>query len=379
MEDELPIFVPEDLNAFAIDSPRECVDRVRSDILPKLRAFLQFSKKRVREVYGIEPNDTKRNLPEYPNPRPTTSNPQKPEYASIALSGKVVRCTNTKINRTDGKPANFSHCELLYGLTAEGDLSVILRPFWFADLPENRNIVSEFSRFYADNWDMLDYILGKREIDRPEKKSDINDFIFETEYKKDKKFFNCRFKSLYFNIKEEDWDNEFGLDDLSVDFTALYPLFEVGYCLERGESVEHIPAMLEKFKLWYDNEYIDEENESDTIVYNEEIDNDEFYSEGAVTKITVNRYERSRKARDACVKKYGCACSVCGFDFEKTYGEIGKKFIHVHHLQDIATIGREYELTPDDLQPICPNCHAMLHTQKPAIKIDILKTMIKEI
>ena len=68
---------------------------------------------------------------------------------------------------------------------------------------------------------------------------------------------------------------------------------------------------------------------------------------------------------------------VCNFNFEKTYGDIGKGFIHVHHLNQISTIGEGYQINPiEDLRPVCPNCHAMLHQKNPPYPIDELKEMI---
>ena len=43
----------------------------------------------------------------------------------------------------------------------------------------------------------------------------------------------------------------------------------------------------------------------------EEVDDTE-YIEGSVTKITVNRYERDRNARKACLNHYGYTCCCCG-------------------------------------------------------------------
>lgn len=84
--------------------------------------------------------------------------------------------------------------------------------------------------------------------------------------------------------------------------------------------------------------------------------------EGAVTSVFVNKYERNGYARSICLRKHGYSCSVCGLNFEQKYGEIGRNFIHVHHIIPILTIGREYQIDPDkDLVPVCPNCHAMLH------------------
>ena len=62
---------------------------------------------------------------------------------------------------------------------------------------------------------------------------------------------------------------------------------------------------------------------------------------------------------------------------EKTYGEIGKKFIHIHHLVKISDIKEEYMIDPiEDLRPVCPNCHAMLHKKEPPFTIEELKGML---
>ncbi|NRO99617.1 hypothetical protein GWC77_27575 [Paraburkholderia sp. NMBU_R16] len=101
------------------------------------------------------------------------------------------------------------------------------------------------------------------------------------------------------------------------------------------------------------------------------------FVEGATRQVLVNQYERDSRARSECIRHWGTACYVCGFDFYKTYGDIGRGFIHVHHLTDIASIGVEYEVDPRaHLRPVCPNCHAMLHTRRPAMDIDELKSML---
>ena len=106
----------------------------------------------------------------------------------------------------------------------------------------------------------------------------------------------------------------------------------------------------------------------------DEIPNSETVFEGAKKEITVNRYERSREAREKCIATHGCMCAVCGMDFEKMYGEIGRGFIHVHHIVPLSSIGEEYELNPiKDLVPVCPNCHAMLHRKEPPYTIQELK------
>ena len=87
--------------------------------------------------------------------------------------------------------------------------------------------------------------------------------------------------------------------------------------------------------------------------------------EGGVTKVSVNIYERDKKAREACIKHFGCICKVCEFDFSKKYGAVGEGFIHVHHIIPISEKLTVYEVNPiKDLIPVCPNCHAMLHKGK---------------
>lgn len=93
-----------------------------------------------------------------------------------------------------------------------------------------------------------------------------------------------------------------------------------------------------------------------------EIINSQGIFEGALKSVLVNKYERNNHARMMCLSKHGYSCSVCGLNFEQKYGEIGRNFIHVHHIIPISTIGREYQIDPEkDLVPVCPNCDAMLH------------------
>lgn len=66
---------------------------------------------------------------------------------------------------------------------------------------------------------------------------------------------------------------------------------------------------------------------------NDCVEIDETYPEGAKIQSYVNRFERNPIARQECLKHYkSCKCQICGFDFEKMYGEIGKEFIHIHHI-----------------------------------------------
>ena len=103
------------------------------------------------------------------------------------------------------------------------------------------------------------------------------------------------------------------------------------------------------------------------------------YREGEVHEAVLNRYERNREARNACIAKKGCCCAVCGMDFEQMYGDIGKGFIHVHHLTPISSIGKDYVIDPiNHLVPVCPNCHNMLHRKDPPYTPEKLKEIISK-
>ncbi|MGD1861763.1 MAG: HNH endonuclease [Leptolyngbyaceae cyanobacterium] len=93
--------------------------------------------------------------------------------------------------------------------------------------------------------------------------------------------------------------------------------------------------------------------------------------------MTVNVYERNAKARKRCVEYYGARCFVCGFDFGNVYGELGDGFIHIHHLRPLSEIKQKYQVDPiNDLRPICPNCHAMIHRRTPSLGIEELQAVL---
>lgn len=103
------------------------------------------------------------------------------------------------------------------------------------------------------------------------------------------------------------------------------------------------------------------------------------YREGAVRQILVNAYERDHTARQACIVHFGPVCCVCDLRFEARYGELGAGFIHVHHVVPLAELGTDYQINPtQDLRPVCPNCHAMLHRRRPPLSIEDLRAKLRK-
>lgn len=112
--------------------------------------------------------------------------------------------------------------------------------------------------------------------------------------------------------------------------------------------------------------------------YPDEVPDGRKYPEGAVVSRLVNAYERSDKARAACIAEHGTSCCVCGFNFADNYGEEARGLIHVHHLKPLSEIGEEYEVDPSkDLCPVCPNCHAVIHLGGGCRSIEDMHTIVR--
>lgn len=108
-----------------------------------------------------------------------------------------------------------------------------------------------------------------------------------------------------------------------------------------------------------------------------ELGSAEVFSEGEVRQRIVKAYERSPVARARCIEAHGCRCAVCRFDFGLAYGKDAEGFIHVHHINPLASIGAQYEVNPlDDLRPVCPNCHAVIHMTKLPRSVEEVKAMM---
>jgi len=109
----------------------------------------------------------------------------------------------------------------------------------------------------------------------------------------------------------------------------------------------------------------------------EEVLTPERYKEGAIRTISVNAYERNSAARQKCIHRYGLECAVCKASMADLYGDVAKGIIHIHHLNELAAIGEEYEVDPiNDLRPVCPNCHAVLHSTSPVMNINELEKIL---
>lgn len=97
-----------------------------------------------------------------------------------------------------------------------------------------------------------------------------------------------------------------------------------------------------------------------------EEDEEELAVEDLKTLREHKRIERNKKLANQVKRALGYVCSACGFDFERTYGSIGKGFIEAHHLTPLHLLkGSKVALNPKkDFAVLCSNCHRMLHRTK---------------
>lgn len=98
------------------------------------------------------------------------------------------------------------------------------------------------------------------------------------------------------------------------------------------------------------------------------------FCEGAAHTVEVTLFQRDPDARRRCIEYYGAKCAICEFEFGSIFGSTAEGFIHVHHINPLATIRAEYRVDPiNDLRPVCPNCHAMIHLGDGCLSIEEVK------
>jgi len=76
-------------------------------------------------------------------------------------------------------------------------------------------------------------------------------------------------------------------------------------------------------------------------------------------------YERRPIYRRQAVEIHGVTCMGCSFNFEETFGNHGRNYIHVHHVKPVSEFTSAKIIDPrTDMIVLCPNCHSMVHRNK---------------
>lgn len=154
------------------------------------------------------------------------------------------------------------------------------------------------------------------------------------------------------------------------------------YYQNKMETPEEPPQLRFKKNTVNDNTYfVDFINPTDISldIEGEISEEEEPLLEGAVKHYYGKKYERKPENRKRAIEIHGLKCAVCGFDFEKVYGERGKGFIEIHHTKPLSLLGNEQIVDPGtDLIPVCSNCHKMIHRRKDhVLSIEEIKKIIK--
>ncbi|MBI9032252.1 hypothetical protein JEZ13_09675 [bacterium] len=83
-----------------------------------------------------------------------------------------------------------------------------------------------------------------------------------------------------------------------------------------------------------------------------------------VEKMFENQYERNPYARKIRREKRGQSCSVCGINFTEIGGISCSEIMEYHQEQEDFILDDDtFGYPEDDLYPVCPNCHAMIHSR----------------
>lgn len=120
-------------------------------------------------------------------------------------------------------------------------------------------------------------------------------------------------------------------------------------------------------------------NQTESVELTQE---DDEFSEGKILLKKHLQRERNVKlieiAKKKFIEKHGhLYCEICGFNFEKTYGELGKKYIEAHHIKPVSQMAENEKTSIDDIVMVCSNCHSMIHRKKPWLIIDKIKEILK--
>lgn len=96
---------------------------------------------------------------------------------------------------------------------------------------------------------------------------------------------------------------------------------------------------------------------------------DDEFSEGKLLLKKHLSRERNPKLiseakRSFLKKNKSLFCEVCGFDFEKSYGALGKNFIEAHHIKPVSKMNDGEKTKVEDIVMVCSNCHSMIHRKK---------------
>ena len=181
-------------------------------------------------------------------------------------------------------------------------------------------------------------------------------------------------KKIFLNYKNQDYHGTVNI--YNNDLSQIYWYNDLKVALGLVVNPESYPDLLfERIGLDHYKVSVLNTNGIDSL---ESILISESNTEGKQVRYYTTKYERNSSNRAEAIKIHGTKCMACGFDFEATYGEIGKDFIEVHHTKPLYSLEQEILVNPQtDLVCLCSNCHRMIHRKRDNIlSVEDLKAII---
>lgn len=101
--------------------------------------------------------------------------------------------------------------------------------------------------------------------------------------------------------------------------------------------------------------------------------------EKELLNMRTKKYERDINAREECLSKHGSYCLCCGTNLENIYGKDSNESLEVHYIKENLDMEGGHILNPyEDLRPVCPNCHSIIHSKIPTYTIEEVREKIRE-
>ncbi|MEG4225049.1 HNH endonuclease [Microcoleus sp. N9_B2] len=353
---DLPLIGSAEQYLFSVEDNRERADKLKELLVPKLKILIEQACDLIHQVYGTDVlSDCRITTTPAHRPESKKTMPFKLATAGLAIKGKLwifqlrFECTS------DSLCVKFFG---LRGLEANPIVQVL------------KNHVEDVTRILEQGgYELYSEAIAPGE---PEK-LEYDELINKMQLVPEREWQATSITSPHLVLPIKDLDAAQPVID---NFVELFAIFRAAINVFLGEE-DRFEEYLKCLWDWQNPLQV-QESVTPTKFFPDEVDLVQTFREGAVRQVSVNAYEREPKARQKCIDYYGSTCSICGFDFGRAFGQLGKGFIHVHHLKPLSEIAEEYEIDPiKDLRPVCPNCHAMIHRSSPPLSLEQIKMLLK--
>lgn len=279
----------------------------------------------------------------------------------------------------------------LKGDTGNGEAKLHIGPTSSsAELNEFFNYFSNENTYTIDKYSVVSFLKSNREqfLDKSKYKNvDLKYYNEKLEFWETIKNEDLVFNLIPYTDKSRFYIRE-NLNNLSKYQVFYKKLREVclpeisSIVIDKNENhftfrlVQYNTVTLDTVYLTVNN--IDYDSSSKNNDLNDQEDIYNVIKEGSQKYFLGKKYERNQKLRKKAIEIHGVTCKACSFNFENTYGEIGKNYIEIHHKTPLSTTG-EVSINPEtDLIPLCSNCHRMVHRNKhQVLSVEDLVKMIK--